>query len=227
MRNPPHSPSRRARRARRAATLVELLLSLALSGIVLAAAGTVLLQSLKNDISYRRQMNARQAARTAADTIADDLKGALRFTSLVTVGSTQQAQPTNSVTGTLAVGATGSIDSHTSPATWDILSDSVGMRRVRYWRTYNSTLQTNELRREIVNDGLDANGARTATTAATAATAGTVVARGVSRFAIIKQSLGGSATNDIACVIVEVTDGNAVATVQANVSLRNNAVSNL
>jgi prepilin-type N-terminal cleavage/methylation domain-containing protein len=57
-------------------TLIELLVALALVGIVLAAAGTMLLQSYANEAAYREQNQAQQNARAAADIITDDLRGA-------------------------------------------------------------------------------------------------------------------------------------------------------
>lgn len=57
-------------------TLIELLVALSLVGIVLAAAGTMLLQSYANEAAYREQNQAQQNARAAADILSDDLRGA-------------------------------------------------------------------------------------------------------------------------------------------------------
>lgn len=222
-----HSASSRSvRRARAGTTLAELLVSITLSGIVLAAAGTMLLQSLKNDLTFRRQMNAKQNARTAADTVADDLKGAVRFTSLVQVGSLMHPVPTDTVINILSKGSTASIDDYTHPLTFDILSDTGTLRRVRYWRRWNSTALMYELRREVVADTLS-GGTRTASESATAANAGKVIGSGITRFSVTKQTIDNIDTYDVACVIVEVTDSTATASVQANVFLRNNTVSEL
>lgn len=59
-------------------TLIELLVALSLVGIVLAAAGTMLLQAYANESAYREQNQAQQNARAACDIISDDLRGAAK-----------------------------------------------------------------------------------------------------------------------------------------------------
>lgn len=59
-------------------TLIELLVALGLVGVVLAAAGTMLLQAYINEATYREQNEAQQNAHTALNFVTDDLRRALK-----------------------------------------------------------------------------------------------------------------------------------------------------
>lgn len=67
------------RQVRTGYTLIELLVALALVGVVLIAAGTMLLQAYANEEAYREQNEAQRNARVASDILTDDLRGAKRI----------------------------------------------------------------------------------------------------------------------------------------------------
>ncbi|HVK01871.1 MAG TPA: type II secretion system protein [Armatimonadaceae bacterium] len=112
----------RAAAAAAAVTLIELLVVLALMGVVLSAAGSMFLQTFESEAAHRDQNAAQASARTAADTLTDDLRGAIK-NSLV-------------VPGTLTAA---------TPIYFNVYQDDgVTVRRVRYW------LNGTDLRREVV-----------------------------------------------------------------------------
>lgn len=57
-------------------SLIEMMIALALSAIVMAGAGTMLLQAYANESAYREQNDAQRNARTALDTVTEDLREA-------------------------------------------------------------------------------------------------------------------------------------------------------
>ena len=93
-------------------TLIELLVALALVGVVLSAAGTMLLQSYANEAAYRGQNTAQQNARTATDTITDDLRGVVK--------DSLPLSPTTHVQGT--------------PLTFNFYNDAGAQQTVSYYR---------------------------------------------------------------------------------------------
>lgn len=64
------------RKGPRGFSLIELMIALALSGVVLVTAGTMLLQSYANEAAYREQNEAQRNARAALDMVVDDLREA-------------------------------------------------------------------------------------------------------------------------------------------------------
>jgi type II secretory pathway pseudopilin PulG len=56
--------------------LIELLVALALVGVVVAASGTMLLQGFTSEAAYRQQNQAQASARAAVDSLSSDLCGA-------------------------------------------------------------------------------------------------------------------------------------------------------
>jgi type II secretory pathway pseudopilin PulG len=100
---------RRGRAGAAAVTLIELLIALGLVGIVMAVAGTILLQAFANEQTYRQQNTAQTNARAAVDALSDDLRGAKK----------------NSISpGSLA---------YTSPLSFRIYYDDGTERSVFYW----------------------------------------------------------------------------------------------
>jgi prepilin-type N-terminal cleavage/methylation domain-containing protein len=213
--------------ARRGYSLIELLVTLAIVGIVLAAAGSLLLQAYANEAAYRQQNGAQQNARAAADMVADDMKGAKRVTSVVTIGGQQATLPTGTVQGA-GLGATATTPRWSTPLFFNVYDDLGAERRVRYW------LEGTNLRRQIV-----AYVSETATPgAATAETAGTVVARNVRVFTARKPGVNTAGSTSLADynhsivrLSVQVVEGDAASeadprnsrsAVQADVTLRNN-----
>ena len=208
-----------------ALTLIELLVALALVGIVLAAAGSLLLSSFSNDAAYRQQNNVQQQARYATDIVADDLKGAKRYATVVTVGTTKATLPTNTVQGLSA----SNIASHTAPLYCNVFDDAGAEKRVRYW------LNGTDLRREVVPYVDEA----TTPGAATGATGGVVVARNMTTFTARRVAVSGNVLDpgnyhliqlDIVATDPPVTGALTTAqlntvsrsTVTTNVTLRNN-----
>lgn len=98
---------------RRGYSLIELLVALALVSVVLAVAGTILLQAYANEASYREQNEAQQNARAAADSLADDLRG--------TIKRSDNAIPAGPI-----------IVSSDSPLIFDIRNERGEYRTVRY-----------------------------------------------------------------------------------------------
>lgn len=125
-----HNPgygSRSKCRTCRGVTLIELLVALALCGIVLAAAGTMLLQSFTNEMAYREQNAVQADARAAVDALTDDLRGA-KFT----VDASGNKVTTLVVPGTISV---------TTPLYFNLDDDSGTTKRVRYWRSGTNLLR--------------------------------------------------------------------------------------
>src|SRR5258707_15354051 len=89
----------RAVRRQHGLTVTELLIALALVGLILSASSAMLLQAYTNESVYRIQNNAQQSTRTALGTIADDLKQARRSAATVTIGGISASMPTNTVIG--------------------------------------------------------------------------------------------------------------------------------
>jgi len=219
--------------ARRGYSLIELLVTLAIVGIVLAASGSLLLQAYANEAAYRQQNGAQQNARAAADMVADDMKGAKRATSVVTIGGQQATLPTLTVQGA-GIGMSAPLvpnwvtPTWTSPLYFNIFNDDPAPieKRVRYW------LEGTNLRREVV-----AFGAAT-TVAASSSTGGVVVARNVRAFWACKPFVSTSGSTNLADynhsvvrLSVRVVEGdvalendprNSRSAVQADVTLRNN-----
>ncbi len=209
----------RCRRNRAGLTLIELLVALALTGIVMIPAASLMLQAYSNESTYRQQNSAQQNARRAADLVADDMKSAKRLSTVVVVGTVQATMPTSTVRGA-GVGATVVTPTSAAPLYFNIFDDSGAERRVRYW------LEGTNLRRDIetfVNE---------TTTLATpaSATSGVVVARNVLVFTAQKPLLTANDLDpshyNIVRVSVTCTEGTgsqqSSVIVQANVTLRNN-----
>jgi type II secretory pathway pseudopilin PulG len=223
LKRPTHHTARRRRVAVVGITLIELLVSMVLVGIILAAASMLLLQSFASEATYRQQNSAQQNARKALDAVADDLRGAERVSAVITMGTVQATMPSQTVRGTTAGNATpANISSSASPLYFNIFNDNSVQRRVRYW------LNGTDLRREVV-DYVDE-----ATTggAATSATAGMIIARNVSTFTAQKPYDSQSASDprlnnyNIVRVIIATTEGTAGSQSQvqlrADIVLRNN-----
>lgn len=98
-------------------TLIELLIALALVGIVMAAAVTLLLQSAANAAASREQNAAQQNARGAADAVTDDLRGAVGDS----LPATPPADPNPS-----------------SPLIFTVYDAAGAARTIRYWRDTGS-----------------------------------------------------------------------------------------
>jgi prepilin-type N-terminal cleavage/methylation domain-containing protein len=107
-------------------TLIELMVALALVGVVLAAAGTMLLQAYANEAAYREQNAAQQNARTAADSVTDDLRGAVK-------GSVREGSSENPTAD--------------KALTFTIVDDTGASKPVRYW------LSGTDLMREVGTGG--------------------------------------------------------------------------
>ncbi|MES2461582.1 MAG: prepilin-type N-terminal cleavage/methylation domain-containing protein [Armatimonadota bacterium] len=210
-------------RRRAGLTLIELLVALALTGIVLIPAAALLLQAFTSETAYRQQNSAQQNARHAVDVVADDVKGAKRLSTVVTVGTVLATMPTSTVRGA-GVGSTAVTPTSAAPLYFNIYDDGTnppGERRVRYW------LEGTNLRRDIeafVNE---------TTTLATpaSATSGVVVARNVLLFTAQKplltaNDLDPSHYNTVRIIVRATGDGTAgngsSVTVQSDVTLRNN-----
>jgi len=227
------SPVRSPLRSPRAAiTLVELLIAMALIGIVLAAAGNMLLQAFTNESGYRQQNAAQQNDRTAIRTITDDMKGAARQVTVVTLGNGANAKSAVLPTNTVKVGTDATISSATNvtfsaPLTFNTYSDTVTSRTVYYWLRSNKASASDsgyELRRMIVNAG---------SAGPASETDGTVIARNVWLFTAQKPytALSASIPNlnnyNVVRVIITTTEGRgstnpSIVTVRADVMLRNN-----
>lgn len=102
-------------------TLIELLVALALVGVVMAAAGTMLLQAYENEAAYREQNEAQQNARTAVDFVTDDLRRALPRPGLVVSGYIVPV-PVYEGTGT-----------NSNRLRFSVLDDNGNPRTVSYW----------------------------------------------------------------------------------------------
>jgi type II secretory pathway pseudopilin PulG len=199
-------------------SLIELLVALALTGVVMVPAAALMLQSYANEAAYRQQNTAQQNARRAADLVADDMKGAKRAAVLLTVGTIRATLPTDTVIG--AGSATANIG-NTAPLYFNIYDDNQLEKRVRYW------LEGTNLRREIVAYVSEAS----TPGAPASATSGVVVARNVLTFTAWKPFV---TTNDldpshysVVRITVRATgDGTATSgssvIVRADVALRNN-----
>lgn len=214
---------------KRAYTLVELMVAMLLMGLVLAAAGTALLQNLNNEVAYRQQNQVQQNARTAINLIADDMRGAVRNPALrkpdgtaVAFASGASTAPTNTVRGI------GSAPTYTAPLYFDIrddgaVSNSGNPRRVRYWID-----GSNNLRREIVAGTVNATSGNDTTTAAGTGldTNGVVIARNINSFTTSKPN--GDNIVRVVLSVQLVGDANQASsttsrvTFQVDVSLRNN-----
>lgn len=200
-------------------TLIEMLIALALTGIILTAAGALLLGAFKNEASYRQQNSAQMNARRAADYIADDMKGAKRVTSSLTVNGVSATYPTGTVQG-IPAGSTVTPGA-TSPLYFNIFDDNGAERRVRYW------LNGTDLRREIVTyvDETTTPGTPSSPTG------GVVVARNVSTFTAQKPYDSLNPPNyDVVRIVITTAEGDAAApwrsqvTVRADVTLRNDLI---
>lgn len=137
-------PRTQQRRKHAGVTLIELLVALALVGVVLAAAGSMLLQSYANEAAYREQNAAQANARAALDIVSDDLRGAKRV---------------KDANGILLPDAAVTLGARTAadPLYFDVVDDSDATRRVYYW------LDSGSLMRRIDN-GTAAVAARNITT---------------------------------------------------------------
>jgi prepilin-type N-terminal cleavage/methylation domain-containing protein len=212
---------------RRAYSLIELLVALVLTGVVLAAGGTLLIHTMNNEQVYRQQNLAQQNARTAMGVIADDMKSALKKRTSVAAGTVQATVPSATVRGAAAGNATATdISNHTTPLYFNIFNDNgTTERRVRYW------LNGTDLRREIVNFVDEA----TTPGAATSATAGTIIGRYITSFKAQKPYDSLSTTNplannyDIVRLTISATQGvsgdsnqQSVVTLTSDITLRNN-----
>jgi len=113
-----------ARRSR-GVTLIELVVALALVSLVMAAAVNMLLQSAANEAAYREQNAAQQNARSAADVVTDDLRGAVKNSLPTPPGNPDQ----------------------NSPLVFQIYDDAGTAKTVRYWRHTES----HELYRQLGN----------------------------------------------------------------------------
>ncbi|MGC4047855.1 MAG: type II secretion system protein [Armatimonas sp.] len=208
-------------------SLIELLVALAITGIVLAAGATLLVHTLSNEKVYKQQNLAQQNARTAIGIIADDMKSALKKRTTVTASGVQATIPSATVSGAAAGSATASnITSYTTPLYFNIYNDDgTTERRVRYW------LNGTDLRREIVNYVNETS----TPGSATSATAGTIIGRFITEFKAQKPYDSISSTNllannyDIVRITVTATQGvtgdstqQSVVTLTSDITLRNN-----
>jgi len=73
---PPARRIKAERKGRGGFSLIELMIALALSAVVMAGAGTMLLQAYANEAAYREQNEAQRNARVALDTVTEDLREA-------------------------------------------------------------------------------------------------------------------------------------------------------
>lgn len=207
-------------------TLIELLVTLVLVGIVLAAAGSLLYQSLNSEVTYRQQNSVQQNARTALSMIADDMRGAVRNPALRKADGTAVAFTAGASTAPVNTvqGATGATPTNSAPLYFDSRDDAYpsNARRVRYW------LNGTDLRREIVSGTVNATSGNDSTTAAaaTSATAGTIIARNIVTFTPSKPN-----GNNIVRILIWARQiGNAnyssnttsLVKFQTDISLRNN-----
>ncbi len=203
--------TRHNRRGAAGLTLIELLVALGLVGVVLAAAGTMLFQAYASEAAYREQNTAQQNARTAADIVSDDLRGAAR----PMIGSPLKPDPNPANTVTIQANPPNS-PGQTTPIYFNV-NDEDGsdetQKRVLYW------LDGMNLMREVSTN-----------TALATGTSGVVVARNISTLTALKPYA--PPNYNVVRIVVTASNGDRDSngalitandpTVQVDVTLRNN-----